>query len=102
MTLFLAVVAVVFLVGTVVFLVFSPTPGTLPLPLTLGVLLCFLALEWLPAFGIAVAFVVGRRRARWAVLDLPYREIFFIRGGAEVEVCRLLCWRGLSPKPFQR
>jgi hypothetical protein len=84
MTLFLAVVALVFLVGTVVFIVFSPTPGTLTLPLTLGVLLSFLALEWLPMLGIAVAFVVGRRHVRWAVLDLPYREIF-IRGGAEVE-----------------
>ena len=59
MTIFLAVVALVFLVGTVVFIVFSPTPGTLPPPLTLGVL-SFVALEWLLALGIAVAFAVGR------------------------------------------
>ena len=54
---FSTVVALVFLEGTIAF---SPTPGALPLPLTLSVLLFFLTLGWLPALGFAVALVMGR------------------------------------------
>ena len=67
MTLFLTVVALIFLEGTIVFIVFSPTPGALPLPLTVSVLLFFLTLGRLPALRIAVALATGRLGVRWAV-----------------------------------
>ena len=94
MTLFLTVIAFIFLERTLVFIVFSPTPRALPLSLTLSVLF-FLTLGRLPTLEIAVAFVIGRWGERWAVLNLSYLKIF-VWGGAKVEAFRVFvgCFAG--------